>query len=732
MAIHVDGKAIPSEAGETLLVTMLRAGIAPTDRGPLCCGGDCAHCLATVDGISYVRTCQVQAKKGQVVRRDHLSGYPPITTPADDTQSVSALNMHTDVVVIGQGQSGRAAAKEAENAGKSVITLDVDDGQEAVGIYAGPLVVARTDKGMWHIHVRDEIIVATGASEIAPVVPGSHLLGVYTARGAERLSESGISLGNLIAVGAPPQGIAHTHVSGALVRFEGDERVSAVVVRDADGALSTHDCNSVCVGLGLQPRDALYMMGKDLPVRIVGDAAIEATVPTCPTEGIICPCANVSVADLDRVWDQGFQEMELIKRATLAGTGTCQGGTCIPYLRSFIQKRGQTLQPAFTARPLNKQLTVAEIAAGAHHPAMAHTAIVDEHRALGAQLERSGHWWRAWNYGDPEAEYRAVREAVSIMDVSTLGKFIVSGPDVLAFLERIYPSRIRTLKAGRSRYVITLDERGYVFDDGMVIKDSDTQYTLTFTSGGSSHAEMWLRDWATTWGFDVRILNQTYALGAINVTGPLTRELMQRAGVAELPKFLGVIDIDVAGIPCRLYRLSFTGELSCELHHPAEYSAALWKALMAFGKDLGIRPHGLETLLLLRLEKGHIIVGQDSDYDSTPRRLDHEWLVKQDKPEPFIGKHALTRTDKIPLDKQLVGFELDGERPLEGAVLYHGGDYVGYVTSSGYSYALGKSVMLGWLYVVDGDLPHDVTCEGRPARRVATPFYDKEAARARA
>ena len=243
---------------------------------------------------------------------------------------------------------------------------------------------------------------------------------------------------------------------------------------------------------------------------------------------------------------------------------------------------------------------------------------------------------------------------------------------------------------------------------------------------------MWLRDWATTWGFDVRILNQTYALGAINVTGPLTRELMQRAGVTDLPKFLGVIDVDVADIPCRLYRLSFTGELSCELHHPAEHSATLWNALMAFGKDLGIRPHGLETLLLLRLEKGHIIVGQDSDYDSTPRRLDHEWLVKQDKPEPFIGKHALTRTGKIPLDKQLVGFELDGERPLEGAVLYHGDAYVGYVTSSGYSYALGKSVMLGWLYFVDGELPPDVTCEGRPARRVATPFYDKEAARARA
>ncbi|MDA1045282.1 MAG: (2Fe-2S)-binding protein, partial [Verrucomicrobia bacterium] len=696
------------------------------------CSGDCPHCLATVDGVSYIRTCQVKARSGQDIALHHLNDYPPITEVSNLSPDVHAFNKHADVVVIGQGVTGQAAAAAAKKAGKSVITLDVKDGQEAVGIYAGPLVVARTEAGMWHIHVREEIIVATGAAELAPVVPGSHLRGIYTSRAAECVTRSGISLGQLVAVGTPPNTIAHIPVSGELVRFEGDEHVCAVVVRDAKDIETRHACDHVCVGLGLQPRDALHRMGQGLPVRAVGDAAIEASVPKCPVVGIICPCSDVSVADLQRVWKQGFQEMELIKRATLAGTGTCQGGTCIPYLRSFIRDRGSLLQPAFTARPLNKQLTIAEIAAGAHHPAMAHTALVDTHRALGGQMERSGHWWRAWHYGDRKAEYMAVRGAVSLMDVSTLGKFVVSGPDALPFLERIYPTKISTLKAGRSRYVLALNERGYVFDDGMVIKDSDTCYTLTFTSGGSSHAEMWLRDWASTWGYDVRILNQTYALGAINVTGPKTNVLMHRAGVDDLPSFLGVREARVAGISCRIYRLSFTGELSYELHHSAKDSVALWQALMKLGQDLGITPHGLETLLLLRLEKGHIIVGQDSDYDSSPRRLNHDWAVKLDKSEPFIGKNAVIRTNKVPLDKMLVGFEMEGDRPLEGAVLFHEDTYVGYVTSSGYSHVLGKSVMLGWLYYLNGELPCDVTCEGRPARRVSTPFYDKESLRARA
>jgi sarcosine oxidase subunit alpha len=156
----------------------------------------------------------------------------------------------------------------------------------------------------------------------------------------------------------------------------------------------------------------------------------------------------------------------------------------------------------------------------------------------------------------------------------------------------------------------------------------------------------------------------------------------------------------------------------------------LWRKLLELGKDLGIKPHGLQVLLQLRLEKGHIIVGQDTDFDSTPRRTDMEWAVKLDK--DFVGRQALLRTNKLPLDKQLVGFEMDGAAPFEGVIIEYEGKYAGFVTSSTYSHVLGKAVMLGWLRLQDGKLPETVTIAGRMARRVAIPFYDKEGSRARA
>ena len=405
------------------------------------------------------------------------------------------------------------------------------------------------------------------------------------------------------------------------------------MVAEGDGAERRVVCDTVCVGLGRQPRDVLARMangiGGDVSVRVVGEASEPGDVPPCPSEGVVCPCAGVSVADLDAVWERGFREMELVKRATLAGTGTCQGGACIPYLRSFLADRGQELQPAFTARPLAKQRTIGEIAAGSYHHATPRTALDEEHRRLGAQMERSGGWFRPWSYGSPADEYRAVREGVSICDVSTLGKMLVSGPDALELLERLYPTRVSTLRPGRSRYVLLLDERGYVLDDGLISRDvcadGEQRYRLSFTSGGATLAELWMRDWAESWGLDVRLMNQTLSLGAINVTGPMAAELLYRAGSGALPGFSSHGHLTVAGIDCRVFRLSFTGELSYELHHAAGDSLILWRTLLALGEDLGCRPHGLETLLQLRLEKGHILVGQDTDYDSTPRRIGHEW-----------------------------------------------------------------------------------------------------------
>ncbi len=773
MILTVDRQTVEIRTGESLLVAMLRADLHPTGGGCLCLAGDCAHCLVTVDGVAYSRACQIPARPGLVVERNHRDGAPPLALEDQVLEDqvledlaqghhpgqgvdIPSRHLWCDVVVIGTGPAGRAEAEQARADGREVVTLDAADGQEVVGIYQGPLVVARTAEATLCVHPRDEVVVATGAAELQPVVPGSHLRGLLTARAATELAAAGFELGKVVAIGESPAGLEAQPADGTLCRFEGNSKgdgkgngkVEAVVTIDEKGRECRYPCDTVSLGLGFQARDALLRMGRGLPVRAVGDAAKTFDPPPCPSSGEICPCAGVIVEDLESVWQRGFHELELVKRATLAGTGTCQGSTCLPYLRSFLAAKGGELQAPFTARPMTRQPTVGEIAAGAFHQSTPRTPLHDEHLRLHARMERSSGWWRPWTYGDTETEYLAARKAVSIGDIGTLGKFIVAGPDAQEFLNLILPTRVETLKPGACRYVLLLDERGYVVDDGLIAREhqdptAGSRFYLTLTSAGSTFGELWLRDWAESKG-DVTVLNQTQSLGAINVTGPKAAELLARAGTTFLPSFSRHGHAEVAGIQCRILRLSFTGELSYELHHAAADSVFLWRALLELGKDLGIRPHGLDALLKLRLDKGHLVVGLDTDFDSTPRRLGYAWAVRLDK-DDFVGKAAIERTNRIELDRQLVGLEMDLPAPPQGTVVRRprtdgtyesdGTDepvYAGYVTSSSASPVLGRAVMLAWIEQVDGQCPRELVVDGRPARRVDLPFYDPKHQRSRA
>jgi sarcosine oxidase subunit alpha len=209
--------------------------------------------------------------------------------------------------------------------------------------------------------------------------------------------------------------------------------------------------------------------------------------------------------------------------------------------------------------------------------------------------------------------------------------------------------------------------------------------------------------------------------------------LLRRVGLDDPPKFLQHRHADVAGVPCHIMRLSFTGEASFELHHPVTHSVELWRELMAAGRDLGIMPHGLQALFGLRLEKGHVIVGMDSELDSSPRRLNMEWAVKMDKPD-FIGRTALARVADLPDHRRLFGLTMDGPAPVEGAPIYgtgpHAGEIVGHVASSFNSPLLGKAVMLGWQKHTP--FTDTVVIDGREAHVTETPFYDPAGARARA
>ncbi len=733
--IDFDGTQVPIEDGDTVLTAVLRAGLRPW-RGCLCAEGDCPYCLVTLEGTSYVRACRTPASDGAKVESHPSDGYPalrPSDHAATGERAVGFEMVHCDTVVIGQGRSGRDAAAEALERGRTVVTLDTSVGREAVGVYAGPEVVARTPDGMVRIFC-EEVVVATGSVEVQPVCPGNQLASIVTRRAAERLAAAGVDLGRVVSVGVPPDGVDHEPARGELVRFVGDGTVQRVVTLDEEtGAERTYPCDTAVIGLGSGPRDTLARMAHGLPgVRTVGSAAGSLDQPPVPLAGVICPCSDVTVDDLRSVWDRGFHELELIKRSTLAGTGACQGSVCMPHVRSFVAADGGELPPSFTARPVVTQITLGEAAAGWYQHTDRRTALHDEHLAQGAVMERSGGWWRPWTYGDADREYWAVRSGVSICDVSTLGKILVSGPDADAFLEGIYPTTITPIRAGRSKYVLVLDERGYVFDDGLVCREKPDRFLLTTTSAGAGYFEMWLRDWAETWGMDVRILDRTLSWGAINVTGPRSGELLTRLGAADrLPSFMGHTDMEVAGVACRVVRMSFTGEISYELHHQASHSRRLWGALMEFGADLGVWPHGIEVLEELRLEKGHILVGLDSLSDSTPRRLGHGWAVRMDKGD-FVGRPAVSRTSGMDLDRLLVGLEMEGDPPPQGAILRVQGDYAGFVTSSTWSRVLGRSVMLAWLYARDGGFADDILIEGRPARRVAVPFYDPEGQRVRA
>jgi glycine cleavage system aminomethyltransferase T len=710
--IVVDGEPIDFAEGDSVAIAIVRSGGWPSTGGMLCLAGDCGNCLVEVDGVAYVRSCQVAAQAGLDVRRHPAEGQPILPAAAGPEADIVVRREQVDIVVVGGGEAGRQAAAEARSTGQTAAVLDAGDGHEVVGIYPGPAVVARVPDGMLHV-VAEDVVVATGTVEIQPVVPGNRLSGLVTKRAAERLVDAGVDLGRVAAAGPN------------LLRFEGNEqgRVRAVVTADGKST----PCDTAIVDLGVAPRDLLARMAPG--VTSAGAASDDYPPPPPASAGVVCGCMGTTVADLESAWKSGYTDIELLKRASWAGLGPCQGGACLPHLRAFVAARTRVVPEPFTARPAARQITLGEAAADVAIDAFRRTPLHDEHLALGGLMDRFGGWWRPWHYGDAVAEYRAVRERVSLGDVSTLGKLMVSGPDVVEALERLYPCHVADIKPGRSRYALLLNERGHVMDDGMILRESETRFALTFTSGGAANAEMWLRDWIETWGLRVHVMDRTMSLAAIDVTGPRAKELLARAGLTDTPRYLGHAHADVAGVPCHVMRLSFTGEASFELHHPIDRSVELWRALMALGADLDIVPHGLKALFGLRLEKGHVIVGMDTELDTTPARLGMDWAVRMEKPF-FIGRGSLERTSKLPETRRWVGFTMDGEAPTEGSPIWSGGEIVGNVTGSWTSPTLGRALVLGWQK--RAPFPDEVEIDGRRAVVTPTPFHDPKGTRARA
>lgn len=360
----------------------------------------------------------------------------------------------------------------------------------------------------------------------------------------------------------------------------------------------------------------------------------------------------------------------------------------------------------------------------------------------------AGTWLRPAYYAGPHGaavsirdEVTAVRESVGLIDVSTLGGFEIRGPDAAAFMNRIYTFAYLKQAVGRARYVLMTDQTGVIVDDGVACRLREDHFYVTATTGAAAGNFRQLQWWNAQWRMRVDLADVTGAYAAVNIAGPKAREVLAPVVddidlSADAFPYMGVREGHVAGIPARLFRVGFVGELGYEIHVPAAFGEALWDILMEAGAAHGMRRFGVEAQRILRLEKGHVIIGQDTDGLTDPMEADMMWAVSKKKPS-FIGKRALAIRGKKPLTRQLVGFEITDPaqpQPEESHLVIRDGEITGRVTSVARSPSLDKIIGLAFVapdQAIPGN-PFHIKISGDrmvTAHVVKPPFYDPDNAR---
>jgi sarcosine oxidase, subunit alpha len=462
--------------------------------------------------------------------------------------------------------------------------------------------------------------------------------------------------------------------------------------------------------------------------------------PLAGAKKFVCLCEDVTEKDIRQAIAEGFDHIETLKRYTAATMGPCQGKMCHRAMIDLCARltgrtRGQT--GTTTARPPIQPVPLGALAARLREPEKL-TPMHHRHVAQGARFMDMGGWKRPLVYTSVDEECRAVREAVGLIDVSTLGKLDLKGRDAASFLDWLHPNRFSDLTPGRVRYRVMCDDAGIILDDGVVARLDAEHYLVTTTTGGVDAIEQWFEWWLAGSGRCAHVTNLTGALAAVNVAGPRARDLLAELTDLDLgPEafpYLAVKEGSVAGVPSLLQRIGFVGELGWEVHFPADFGEPLWDVLLAEGERFGVRPFGVEAQRVLRLEKQFAIVSHDTDALSNPFDAGLGWVAKLDKPD-FVGRDALRTAPRG--EQRLVGFEVAGPGPLpaEGAAVVAGGRPVGRVTSAKWSAHLGRGIGMAWLpqeLALNGAL-FEVQVDGvtRPARVVVGAFYDPEGRRVR-
>jgi sarcosine oxidase subunit alpha len=461
----------------------------------------------------------------------------------------------------------------------------------------------------------------------------------------------------------------------------------------------------------------------------------------------VCFCEDVTDVDVSTAIAEGYDSVELLKRYSTISMGPCQGKMCsLNALRLCSLIKDQTIQETgrTTSRPPTTPVSFGALAGQNMEPVQV-SSVHDWHLEHGARMMVAGPWLRPEHYGNATSEVEGVRNRVGLIDVSPLGKFQLTGTGVPYLLERLYINQWRELRKGRVRYGVMCNDEAVVIDDGVCAHLDENTWYLSTTSTGAGSAFQWIQWWLQSgWGDGIHLTDMTETYSAFNLAGPRSRDVLQKLTERDVSNkaipYMRIRRARVADVPCRLLRIGFTGELSYEIHCPSASGLHVWDSLMEAGEEFGIAPFGVEAQRILRLEKGHLIVGQDTDAMSDPLSADLAWAVKLDKPD-FLGKRSLERISAQGPKQRLVGFEMVAKdvvpeeglqivRPGEGGSL----DIIGWVSSSRFSPTLQKPIGLCWLPSEIGagnGAPFTIHRDGRLEEALVHhgPFFDPEGER---
>ncbi|MEJ7741210.1 MAG: glycine cleavage T C-terminal barrel domain-containing protein [Nocardioidaceae bacterium] len=605
-------------------------------------------------------------------------------------------------VVLTANADGDAAAADLERVGVEVVHVaNARRGGDIVRVHGRSRVRAVELGGGERIEC-DLVVTATGWTAPVSLLTMAGNVPVYDPRAARfrpdvsQLSGDVLAVGGVVGDGTLDELVAHADAIGREAA-----RRAAGVARARQSARPTNPETSEPTHE--TPREYRCGAAAQLPTLAMEP---HPELFRGRTHGIVDFSEDVSSKDLFMAVAEGYDSAELAKRYTTATMGPAQGKLeTVNVVAIVAEATGRTIQETGTTtwRPPYAPVTLGALA-GRHREPRRVSPMQSWHERHGAVPLVAGAWIRPNHYGDPAGEADAVRHSVGVIDVTPIGKLDLHGPDVSRLLNLVYVNKWSKLEVGRVRYGVMCGEDGVVIDDGVTGRLGDEHYWMSTTSSGAAAVWEWLESWLQTehpeWRVHVTPVTTSYA--SINVAGPQSRELLRRVveGVDLEPEafpYMHVRTGRVAGVDgCVLWRIGFTGELSFELHAPAGYGLHVWETLLEQGRDLGVRPFGMEAQRILRLEKGHFILGQDTDGLTRASGAGLEGLVKLDK-DDFVGLPELSWQAGVRDDPRLVGLRTTEPSivPAEGTQLVgNDGRICGRVTSSRMSPALGRSVCL--------------------------------------